>query len=82
LDPDARRLLSTSSAPSAHIRFFGFGATSPQCIGIAYVLLPTGFHVYLSTPRAVARHLDRFVEELPPAVEELRALLEGERRDG
>ncbi len=32
--------LSTSSAPSRHISHFGFGSTTPRCIGIAYVLLP------------------------------------------
>ena len=33
--------LSTSSAPSENVRVFGFGSTSTQCIGVAYVLLPS-----------------------------------------
>ncbi len=67
--------LSTSSAPSAHIRYFGFGSTSPRCIGVAYVLLPDRFHPYLSTPRPVADQMHAFAAELRGAVEEMRDLL-------
>ncbi|MFF9480177.1 choline/carnitine O-acyltransferase [Streptomyces sp. NPDC014733] len=67
--------LSTSSAPSAHIQYFGFGSTSSRCIGVAYVLLPDRFHLYLSTPEAVAGPMHTFAEELRTAVEELRELL-------
>lgn len=67
--------LSTSSAPSAHIQYFGFGSTSARCIGIAYVLLPDDFHLYLSTPRAVAGHLPVFAERLRETVAELQELL-------
>jgi carnitine O-acetyltransferase len=67
--------LSTSSAPSQHISHFGFGSTSPQCIGVAYVLLPDRFHLFLSTPRAVADHLDGFARELGTALAELEVLL-------
>jgi carnitine O-acetyltransferase len=67
--------LSTSSAPSTNIQFFGFGSTSPQCIGVAYVLLPDRLHVYLSTPRRVADEMHRFAEELRSAVAELAELL-------
>jgi carnitine O-acetyltransferase len=70
--------LSTSSAPSEHIQYFGFGSTSSQCIGVAYVLLPTRFNVYLSTPRAVAADMTSFATELRRAVPELQALLTGE----
>ena len=69
--------LSTSSAPSQHILHFGFGSTSPQCIGVAYVLLPDRFNLYLSTPRAVAHHLDVFGRELATALAELDELLAG-----
>jgi carnitine O-acetyltransferase len=69
--------LSTSSAPSRHISHFGFGSTSPQCIGIAYVLLPDRFNLYLSTPRAVAHHLEVFARELGTALVELEQLLVG-----
>jgi carnitine O-acetyltransferase len=67
--------LSTSSAPSRHIQHFGFGSTSPQCIGIAYVLLPDRFNLYLSTPRAVSAHLEVFGRELGRALTELDELL-------
>lgn len=67
--------LSTSSAPSVNIRYFGFGSTSEQCIGVAYVLLPDRFNVYLSTPRPVAAAMEVFAEKLREAVAELRELL-------
>ncbi|SNS06644.1 choline/carnitine O-acyltransferase [Actinomadura mexicana] len=67
--------LSTSSAPSVNIRYFGFGSTSEQCIGVAYVLLPDRFNVYLSTPRPVADAMLEFAERLREAVRELRDLL-------
>lgn len=65
--------LSTSSAPSVNIRYFGFGSTSEQCIGVAYVLLPDRFNVYLSTPRPVAAAMEVFAEKLREAVAELRS---------
>lgn len=58
--------LSTSSAPSVNIQYFGFGSTSPTCIGIAYALLPGSLNVYLSTPQAVAGEMYRFADELAP----------------
>lgn len=67
--------LSTSSAPSRHIQYFGFGSTSARCIGIAYVLLPDRFNVYLSTPRPVSAHLEAFARELRRALAELDELL-------
>ncbi len=67
--------LSTSSAPSRNIQFFGFGSTSSQCIGIAYVLLPERFNLYLSTPSGVADQMHVFAERLREAVAELRQLL-------
>lgn len=71
--------LSTSSAPSAHIQYFGFGSTSSRCIGVAYVLLPERFNIYLSTPRPVADQMHRFADHLREAVNELRALLAPDR---
>ena len=50
--------LSTSSAPSENIQYFGFGSTSSRCIGVAYVLLPDRFNLYLSTPPPVAEQMD------------------------
>ena len=74
--------LSTSSAPSQYIQHFGFGSTSAQCIGIAYVLLPDRFNLYLSTPRAVGAHLEVFARELRQALDELRELLAEEPTSG
>ncbi|RAJ58386.1 carnitine O-acetyltransferase [Streptomyces sp. Amel2xB2] len=67
--------LSTSSAPSVNIQFFGFGSTSSRCIGIAYVLLPERFNLYLSTPETVADQMHAFADALREAVAELRELL-------
>ncbi|WP_167441629.1 choline/carnitine O-acyltransferase [Amycolatopsis vastitatis] len=67
--------LSTSSAPSVNIQYFGFGSTSPQCIGIAYVLLPDRWNIYLSTPKHVSAEMYRFADELARAVRELQDLL-------
>ncbi|MGW4528998.1 choline/carnitine O-acyltransferase [Amycolatopsis sp. NPDC004378] len=67
--------LSTSSAPSVNIQYFGFGSTSPQCIGIAYVLLPDRWNIYLSTPKHVSDEMYRFADELARAVRELQDLL-------
>lgn len=72
--------LSTSSAPSANIRYFGFGSTSSRCIGVAYVLLPEEFNVYLSTPQPVADQMHAFADGLRQAVTELRELLSGEQQ--
>jgi len=74
--------LSTSSAPSERIQYFGFGSTSSHCIGVAYVLLPGRFHVYLSTPRAVAGEMHSFAAELRRAIPELQALLAAESPAG
>jgi len=70
--------LSTSSAPSVNIQYFGFGSTSDKCIGIAYVLLPYRFNLYLSTPQPVAAAMFDFADHLKTAVRELEALLAGE----
>jgi carnitine O-acetyltransferase len=67
--------LSTSSAPSTSIQYFGFGSTSSRCIGIAYVLLPQRFNLYLSTPRPVAAEMYEFADRLRDAVRELSELL-------
>lgn len=67
--------LSTSSAPSTHIQYFGFGSTGASCIGIAYVLLPDRFNLYLSSPRAIEEQLAAFTDHLASAVRELQGLL-------
>ncbi|MFD7440883.1 choline/carnitine O-acyltransferase [Streptomyces sp. NPDC059909] len=73
--------LSTSSAPSHNIQYFGFGSTSSRCIGVAYVLLPERFNLYLSTPQAVADQMRTFADRLREAVGELRELLGSERSE-
>jgi carnitine O-acetyltransferase len=67
--------LSTSAAPSANIRYFGFGATSPQCIGVAYALLPDQLNLYLSTPLSEGAAMHAFAGELRKAIDELEGLL-------
>ncbi|XVQ09833.1 choline/carnitine O-acyltransferase [Spirillospora sp. CA-255316] len=74
--------LSTSSAPSVNIRYFGFGSTSEDCIGVAYVLLPDRFNVYLSTPAKVADAMHLFAGKLREAVAELQELLAAEAPAG
>ncbi|MFI9503078.1 choline/carnitine O-acyltransferase [Nocardia sp. NPDC052566] len=69
--------LSTSSAPSVNIRYFGFGSTSSRCIGVAYVLLPDRWNLYLATPEPVADQMYAFADHLRGAVADLRALLSG-----
>jgi carnitine O-acetyltransferase len=70
--------LSTSSAPSTSIQYFGFGSTSDLCIGIAYVLLPDRLSIYLSTPAAVEAGMTEFARRLSEALHELTALLESD----
>ncbi|WP_433621400.1 choline/carnitine O-acyltransferase [Nocardia sp. CA-120079] len=67
--------LSTSSAPSVNIRYFGFGSTSQKCIGTAYVLLPDRWNIYLATPKPVADEMYAFADHLRTAVADLEALL-------
>jgi carnitine O-acetyltransferase len=67
--------LSTSAAPSVNIRYFGFGATSAQCIGVAYVLLPDRLNLYLSTPLVEGDAMHAFAGELGKAIDELQGLL-------
>lgn len=67
--------MSTSSAPSVHVRGFGFGSTSSHCIGVAYVLLPDRLILHLSTPTEVGEQMAVFADELRRAVDEQVALL-------
>ncbi|HBR95996.1 MAG TPA: carnitine O-acetyltransferase [Gammaproteobacteria bacterium] len=74
--------LSTSSAPSENATVFGFGATSEQCIGTAYMVRRSAIKAYLSTPRAVAQHMQAFAEHLSDVFRELSQLLQpGERNE-
>jgi carnitine O-acetyltransferase len=67
--------LSTSTTPSANIRYGGFGPTSERCIGLGYTLLRDRFRLHLSTRRSSADELPRFVEKLREALRELEGLL-------
>lgn len=67
--------LSTSSAPSVNVQYFGFGSTSTHCIGIGYVMLPDHWNIYLSTAQEVAGDMHDFANNLRVAVEELANLL-------
>jgi carnitine O-acetyltransferase len=69
--------LSTSSAPSENITVFGFGATSEQCIGVAYLVRRDSIKAYLSTPSAVEEHMLTFADNLHTAFRDMAALLQG-----
>lgn len=69
--------LSTSSAPSDNITVFGFGATSEQCIGVAYLVRNNSIKAYLSTPSAVAEHMHVFAQNLQIAFKDMAELLQG-----
>lgn len=71
--------LSTSSAPSMNIQYFGFGSTSETCIGVGYVLLQDNLRVYLSTAKSVAGDMEVFAESLPQVIETLCNLLQNAR---
>ncbi|MGH1351243.1 MAG: choline/carnitine O-acyltransferase [Methyloligellaceae bacterium] len=71
--------LSTSSAPSNNIVYFGFGSTSSECIGIGYVLDADELRFYLSIPRQHEAELPVFAENLKTSFIKLAELLsEGE----
>jgi len=67
--------LSTSSVPSPHVTYWGFGSTSQKCIGVGYAMMPGRFDLYLSTPREVSAQLGVFADTLTAAVRELEELL-------
>jgi carnitine O-acetyltransferase len=68
--------LSTSSAPSPSIRYFGFGSTGPGCIGVGYLVRANEINSYLSTAQGEGETLDRFIVEWERAIRELGALLQ------
>ncbi len=70
--------LSTSSAPSNNIVYFGFGSTSSECIGIGYVLDADELRFYLSIPREHEAQLAIFAENLRVSFVELAELLKAE----
>jgi carnitine O-acetyltransferase len=68
--------LSTSSVQSNVIRQYGFGSTSPDCIGVGYAVRSDSFCAYLSTPKPVVQHMLRFAENLLQAMREMGTLLQ------
>lgn len=67
--------LSTSAVPSVTMQAFGFGATSEDCIGVAYWLLPDAMGLFLATPTIVADRMDAFAHHLEAAMAEIGELL-------
>ena len=67
--------LSTSSVPSPRVQYFGFGSTSPTCIGVGYGLQHDRFDIHLSTPASVREQMVVFADRLREAVAELTGLL-------
>lgn len=67
--------ISTSSAPSDNVTLFGFGATSEQCIGVAYLPRADAIYAYLSTPTPVVEQMYNFSTNLSTVLSELASLL-------
>lgn len=67
--------LSTSALASENIRYFGFGATGSQCIGIGYSMLPNEFRCFLSATGEAKALLDAVAAQLPITVSDLLSLL-------
>lgn len=68
--------LSTSSAPSPTIKYFGFGSTGPGCIGIGYLVRRDQMNSYLSTASGEEDAVSRFITNWQNALNELSALLQ------
>jgi carnitine O-acetyltransferase len=67
--------LSTSSVMSDFVTQYGFGSTSPDCIGVGYAVRSNGFYGYLCTAKPSAGHLANFITELRNAMLEMGGLL-------
>ncbi|MBO6548050.1 MAG: choline/carnitine O-acyltransferase [Rhizobiales bacterium] len=70
--------LSTSSAPSPTILYFGFGSTGPGCIGVGYLVRSDVINCYLSTAQGEEEALESFIKHYDLALRELSNLLESE----
>ncbi len=68
--------LSTSSAPSPTIQYFGFGSTGPGCIGIGYLVRGDVINCYLSTAQGEEAALESFIVNYDKALRELSGLLQ------
>lgn len=67
--------LSTSAVPSPRVQYFGFGSTSPTCIGVGYGLQADRFDIHLSTPESVREQMTVFARCVRESVAELVELL-------
>ncbi|GJM03671.1 MAG: carnitine O-acetyltransferase [Rhodomicrobium sp.] len=67
--------LSTSSAPSPTIIYFGFGSTGPGCIGVGYLVRADEMNCYLSTAQGEEQAVASFMENWRSALKELSELL-------
>lgn len=68
--------LSTSSAPSPNILYFGFGSTGPGCIGVGYLVRGDVINCYLSTAQGEEEAMERFILNFDKALKELSQLLQ------
>jgi len=68
--------LSTSSAPSPTILYFGFGSTGPGCIGVGYLVRNDVINCYLSTAQGEEQALENFIKHYDLALTELSNLLQ------
>lgn len=67
--------LSTSSAPSPTILYFGFGSTGPGCIGVGYLVRAEEMNCYLSTAQGEEQAVESFMKNWREVLEELSDLL-------
>ncbi|GAA6210589.1 choline/carnitine O-acyltransferase [Hyphomicrobiales bacterium 4NK60-0047b] len=68
--------LSTSSAPSPTILYFGFGSTGPGCIGVGYLVRNDVINCYLSTAQGEEQAIENFIKHFDLALTELSNLLQ------
>ena len=70
--------LSTSSAPSPTISYFGFGSTGPGCIGVGYLVRNDVINCYMSTAQGEEDALESFIKHYDLALKELSNLLQSD----
>lgn len=68
--------LSTSATPAGNIRFSGFGATSPDCIGVPYILSADEFRSCLATGAKGVETMKVYRQNLVAALQDLAEILE------
>ena len=70
--------LSTSSAGSPNIKYFGFGSTGADCIGVGYMVGADSLHAFLCSPAAQKQDMETFATAFEAALIELAELLSKE----